>query len=431
MKPLAKLFSLILVLFGGNSLLFAQTCPGCLDPSFGGGSIVRVPDVSTATIRDLVRQSSDGKIIALVPGHNIADGQRITRLNADGTVDTSFGPGGTLTFQWKVVQRNNTYYGSVLGLGVQNVGGTERILIAGDAPLLSGNKVIAKRLRVDRLMLSGSPDPSWGTNGTVLLNLDGAATLIVDPVDQSIVVGTGNTNQLIRLTAAGQLDTSFGSGGVANSTYPVRLHIDAQRRILVAGWVTNRNGTLSTPTVTRHKPDGKLDTSFGSNGTARVGFNLGTAYVSVSTDSFNHVIFSNSTGTSDTTDFGVERFTDSGIPDPTFSGDGIATIDFNGQRDLAMASAPQSDGSIVIVGNTAVVGTGNGSDIAVARLDYYGNLDVTFGSGGRIVFPHTPGGESMSTILMVTDPNWTGERFYAAGINSQANQLLVARFLEF
>jgi len=433
MRSIAATVLMLLVCLSSQAL--AQTCPGgtggCFDPTFGGGNLLRVSGAGGYG-GGIIRQA-DGKLITLVRGGNIADGQTITRLLPDGSVDTDFGGSGTLHYLWKLVQGRETYYGAVWGIAIQQVGGVQRILVAGKAPILSGKKVITDRLRIDCLLPDGSSDPSWGTNGTLQLSLNGARAVAVQFWDQSIVLGTDNNNQLIRLTAGGNLDPTFGSGGGASSVDPVSINFDAQHRILAVGQsvTQNRGATIIRPTLTRHNTNGSLDAAFGSNGTVLGGWDARYISSSVSVDLSGHVIISGSAGPTDaTTDFIVERFTNSGLPDSSFSGDGMATVDFNGQRDLGMAAAPQSDGRIVIVGNTAVSGTTNGSDIAMARLDYSGNLDATFGTNGKVIMPHTPLGEAFAAVLMVSDPSWADERFYAAGGNVGARQLLVARFLE-
>lgn len=429
-----------LLLAAFNFVVFAQTCSissGCLDPDFAGGSLVRVPNAGDYGGNRILRLSN-GQIVVLAIGSHISEGQYITKLNPDGTVDTAFAGNGTLHIQWKVTQRKDTYYGSVSAIALQNVGGSERLLVAGTTPILSGSKLYGGRLRIERYKLTdGSLDTSWDGDGSLQsVDLAGAGAMIVQPLDQKIIFANESIDRVTRLTATGQLDTTFGSGGSSASSYPNYLVLDSSGRLLVEGWVNtapNRGGLIITPSITRYTTNGIKDTSFGNKGTALAGYN--TRYLSpmLSVDATGNVLISSSTGPTDAaTDFVVERFTDSGIPDISFGGgDGIATVDFYGQRDLAMASTLQSDGSIVIVGNTAVAGSTSGADLAMARIDSFGNLDPTFGTGGRIMFPHhTPGGEAFSSILMVTDPTWGGERFYAAGANAQTNELLVARFLE-
>lgn len=432
---ICRLILVVMIAVGPLSTI-AQTCPGsagCMDPTFAGGTLVRVANAGGMTARSLIRQS-DGKVIAMAPGRTVSDGYHVTRLNANGSIDTSFAGDGTLTTHWTLLHRGTTHYGGARAIALQMVTGTERILVAGVIPMLSGNKVVTDRLRIDRYGLDGTPDTSWGVNGTVQLNLNGALSIAVQPLDQKIVIGTGPSNQLIRLNETGQLDPTFGTSGIAPSTNSMAISIDALGRILVAGVVTigTRHQLQRTQAVSRYHVNGQRDNSFGSNGTAIVGF-ISDYIPSVSTDNFGNVIVSapNKVDADNISDFAVERFTDAGVPDIDFSGDGIATVDFDGRRDIVMGSAAQSDGRIVLVGNTAVYGSASGSDMAMARLDYWGNLDSTFGRSGRIVFPHTAGGESLSLLLMFNDTACACEKFYAAGINSQSSQLAVARFLEY
>jgi uncharacterized delta-60 repeat protein len=394
--------------------------------------MARIPNAAGATVRDFVRQS-DGKFIMLAPGSNIRDGQQITRINEDGSIDTTFGIGGTITLNWQLVQGRETYYGAVLAIALQNVGGSQRILVAGNSPTLSGKKVITGRLRIARLMPDGSDDNSWGTNGSLQFNLNGAESLAVQSFDQKIVVGTGSTNQVIRLSPTGVLDTAFGSNGVANTTYANRLAIDAAGRILTLGQIDTapRSAISWSAAVTRLTANGAKDTSFGTNGTVIAGFKIRYIRMSLALDSFGNVIVGTSTGDTDsTTDFAVARFNSSGAPDNSFGNSGVALVDFNGQRDIGMAATSQSDGSIVVVGNTVAIPPGGTTDIALARIDYYGNLDPTFGNGGRVILPHTPGGEGLSAVTASQDSACQCEKIYAAGINSAAKDLLVARFLE-
>lgn len=430
---------LVSLLCAVSSFAVSQTCPGsagCMDSSFAGGNLVRVENAGGSDVRSLFRQT-DGKIVALALGSNVTIGQALTRLNNDGSVDASFGGDGTVLFQWKLVQPRDTYYGNAYGAAVQTVNGTERIIVVGGSPMLSGKKVLTDRLRIERLMPDGSPDQSWGVNGTLLLNLDQAYSVAIQPWDQKIIIGTGPRNQLVRFTQTGQIDTSFGTGGFASvaMTQTGDLHFDALGRILSVGILNtaSKGGSIVwTPAIARHNSNGSPDLSFGSNGRVIAGFNVSYSTTRLAIDPFGNLVLGSTSGpTSSASDYTVERFTSSGIPDYSFSEDGIATVDFYAQRDIASALAVQSDGSVVVAGNTVSVGSGATSDMALARLDYWGKLDPVFGNGGRIVFPHVPGGEGIRALLKATDPSWVGERFYAFGINNQANQLLAARFLEY
>ncbi|WP_394843128.1 hypothetical protein LZC95_39515 [Pendulispora brunnea] len=79
--------------------------------------------------------------------------------------------------------------------------------------------------------------------------------------------------------------------------------------------------------------------------------------------------------------------TDPSALDPTWGGTGKVTTDLEGtnQDDYATAVLPQPDGRVVVVGSVIrpPVETVGG----VVRYDESGQLDTSFGNGGRIVLP--------------------------------------------
>jgi uncharacterized delta-60 repeat protein len=68
--------------------------------------------------------------------------------------------------------------------------------------------------------------------------------------------------------------------------------------------------------------------------------------------------------------------------DSTFGSGGKVTTDFAGNRDQAFAVALQTDGKIVAAGSAIV--SGGQTDFALARYNSDGSLDSTFGSGGKV-----------------------------------------------
>ena len=76
----------------------AQATPGALDPSFGtGGIVTTVFGPSYDYTNALVRQP-DGKLVAAGASDNGSNEDfALARYNPDGSLDTSFGTGGTMT----------------------------------------------------------------------------------------------------------------------------------------------------------------------------------------------------------------------------------------------------------------------------------------------------------------------------------------------
>src|SRR5262245_62481629 len=70
--------------------------------------------------------------------------------------------------------------------------------------------------------------------------------------------------------------------------------------------------------------------------------------------------------------------------DPTFGIGGMVTTDLGRSTDLANAVAAQTDGKLVVVGQTYKNNDFSTEDFAVARYNTDGTLDTTFGSRGRV-----------------------------------------------
>jgi uncharacterized delta-60 repeat protein len=70
--------------------------------------------------------------------------------------------------------------------------------------------------------------------------------------------------------------------------------------------------------------------------------------------------------------------------DPTFGTGGLVTTDFDGRGDFALAAAVQSDGKLVLAGNSSPAGV-FAVDFALARYNTDGTLDPTFGTDGRVL----------------------------------------------
>src|SRR5437660_4294349 len=70
--------------------------------------------------------------------------------------------------------------------------------------------------------------------------------------------------------------------------------------------------------------------------------------------------------------------------DPTFGTGGMVMTDLNRSTDLANAVAIQSDGKLVVVGQTYKQNDFSNEDFVVTRYNPDGTLDTTFGRGGKV-----------------------------------------------
>ncbi len=211
---------------------------GTLDTSFNpavGGS--EFPSVTSLAIQ------TDGKI--LVGGYfTEISGQirnSLGRLNADGSLDTGFNPG--------VGGSGNT---SVNSLVLQADG---KILVGGWFTMLGGQPCT----NIGRLNVDGSADVTFGPAA------DQTVSSVAVQADGKIVVGGwftmlgGHLRYSIgRLNADGTLDDSFnpGVGGGVSS-----LALQADGKILVGGYFTELSGQMRN-SIGRLNVDGSLDTTF-------------------------------------------------------------------------------------------------------------------------------------------------------------------------
>ena len=159
----------------------------------------------------------------------------IGRLNADGSLDTSFNPGAN---------------SDVYALAVQADG---KILVGGDFTTLGGGGTgTTPRNCIGRLNADGSLDTSFnpGANGAVYaLAVQADGKILVGGAFTTLGGGgTGTTprNHIGRLNADGSLDTSFDPG--ANDDVNA-LAVQADGKILVGGGFTTLGGggTGTTP----------------------------------------------------------------------------------------------------------------------------------------------------------------------------------------
>nr|HEX4319227.1 hypothetical protein [Kofleriaceae bacterium] len=125
---------------------------------------------------------------------------------------------------------------------------------------------------VERFTEGGAADVDFGSAGVVTCGVIGnAAAAVVQPDHRVVAAGSSNgTVVVFRVLPAGGLDPSFGVGGVATPALPVSgvvvvaMALQDDGKLVVAG---NASGTAL---LVRYLPDGELDPTFGNGGVAVV-----------------------------------------------------------------------------------------------------------------------------------------------------------------
>ena len=345
----------------------------------------------------------------------------VTRLNADGSLDTTFGTNGKKVISFDLGGLDEDDHLSM----DQDV--ATCVAIQADGKIVVGG--YAQRdgfgnfdFAVVRLNTDGSLDTTFSSDGKAVVAFDyggggdDRATGIAIQNDGKIVlVGYcqkqalgDNDIALARLKTDGSLDTSFtGDGrkfiGFNNDGQGddrgAAVKIQADGRIVVVGYAQAGGTGNDDFAISRVTTNGTLDRSFSSDGKKTIAFNLGgtgndrASSVDIQTDGGIVVAGSASSAQGDG-DFAVARIKKNGSMDKTFSGDGKKTIDFNlgaSLEDQATGVVIQPDGSIVLAGLAQLSATGD-FDFAAVRLTSVGELDTSFSTDGKKTIPFNMGG---------------------------------------
>ena len=364
-----------------NFALARYNTNGTLDTSFATDGKLTTDFAGSDDAGYSLAVQSDGKI--LMAG-STADGNgnydfALARYNTNGTLDTSFNTDGKLTTDFT---GSNDVGSSVT---VQSDG---KILVAGSA-VVNGNPHFA----LARYNTDGTLDISFGTDGKVTTDVAGYAdwgnSVTVQSEGKILVAGSavdvnGNYDfALARYNTNGTLDTSFDTDGKLTTDFAGSydagsgVTVQSDGKILVAGSASDVNGNNDFALV-RYNTNGSLDTSFGAAGkltTDFAGSNDFGSSVAVQFDGKILVAGSASPANGDP-DFALARYNTNGTLDTTFDTDGRLTTDFAGSYDTGSSVTVQSDGKILVAGNTVDV-FGN-SDFALVRYNTAGSLDSSF-----------------------------------------------------
>jgi len=264
------------------------------DPAFGTGGR-RLLDVhpfgAAASFNfKVARRAPDGRILVAGYCSNCGNGgppdMVVLRLTAQGDPDPGFGNAGWANFGsvegnfWLNEQANDV---AVDALG--------RVLLVGSSELDSDPNEIVRPLVV-RFTAAGELDDSFGDGGAQVLNLLGswsAAAVAIAPASKRPLIAINLVNPgaatpaalLLRLTASGGLDDSYAAGNGVDLTREEGSHIDAlvfreDGRLMAAGWIDPNGAGQQDFFLARVLADGTLDDSYDGNGVERVAFDIVT-----------------------------------------------------------------------------------------------------------------------------------------------------------
>lgn len=243
-----------------------------------------------------------------------------------------------------------------------------------------------------RLTATGAPDNTFGTAGVVTFDND-----LLGINDMAIVggkiVGCGIADQgngrvfcVFRRNADGTPDNSFGTSGftytnVGSQPTLTKMAVQTDGKILLTG-TTYNSTTLFDLILFRYTANGVPDNTFGTNGRVSSVFGANSAYeqgAAIAVQPDGKIVVAGRLANAGPTVFLVARYNAGGTVDNTFGTNGSTTIKF-GDNDEAKAVIVQPDGRIVVVGFSL---SGTANRIALARLTATGAPDNTFGTSGK------------------------------------------------
>jgi uncharacterized delta-60 repeat protein len=428
---------------------------GALDSTFGTGGIATAQIGTTSTSAGGVVIQADGKVVT-AGGNQVSyyEGHfALSRFTTGGALDTSFGSQGTVSTSF-----GKNIYASANAIALQADG---RIVAAGWASEGVPGVGVPDDFALARYNTNGALDTSFGSKGKVTTHIsngiDQAQAVEIysasDPngnAGKIVLAGSslqGGTRDftLVRYNTNGTLDTSFGNGGIVNTsigTGPAAAYgeaIQPDGRIVVVGYARGASPGPNEFAVARYNANGSLDTSFGSGGTVITGFaGLNDRANAVVLQGDGKIVAAGYATALDPSSgknlesIALARYDSDGTLDATFGSGGLVTSDiFGGTNQVANAVVLDANGNIDISGSYSNSG---GSVFLVARYTTAGALDSSFGTGGVVTTAFTGSNPSAYGIAIYppSDPV-NGGKIVAAGIAGSISngtlRIAVARYL--
>ena len=356
-----------------------------LDPTFGvGGISTPQSDSGSVTVDALVLQSGAAFVVL---GHTSAsDPLYLFRYEpASGQIQTTHVTDARLA--------------NLKGLDPTNVPARGQRFLARQS---SGKIILAGRTDssyvVARFNTDGTLDSSFASNGVatiarpraatteaILLNAcvssDDKITLIARQAASGVHGGPANL-VVLRLTAAGALDSSYGTNGMAmtpDSTetfdlWPSRAALAGDGKIITAG--DTDSGHPIFQFVARYNADLSIDSTFGDNGVAAVPRvqNSGQLMALALAPDGKILV----AGVAE-----LSRYNADGSPDVTFDSDGLVELETAAPPLSGVGQIlPDAGGKVTVLFDSANYGTYT-DPVRLARFNANGSLDATFGTGGQ------------------------------------------------
>jgi uncharacterized delta-60 repeat protein len=376
---------------GGAFAVAALNADGSAVSTFGQNGTTTLPLTGTTSAHGIAI-NADGSLFVggtLFNLNNADDQFLLAKYTTTGTLDTTFGttasaPGlGYVTTDLAAGSQDDVY-----SMIVQPADG--KIVLGGDT---ASNASPTRAVALVRYNTDGSLDSSFGNGGIDVTSFAGSAFALASGPNGSIysagtVFTSDATNydfEVVKLTASGAADTTFGGTGKVTTDVSGRadrafgIVVDTNGVATVTGDASTGLGNFQDVALVRYLASGDIDTSFGISGRSVIGTaGIFGQLTSVAIQSDGKIVAAGYTPSlRGDTDFLICRYNDDGTLDTTFDGTGQVITDVaNGSRDFADAVAIAADGSIY-------VGGAAGQQMALVKYRSDGTVDTSFGDTGK------------------------------------------------
>ncbi|AFK57505.1 Putative Ig domain family (plasmid) [Tistrella mobilis KA081020-065] len=377
--------------------------------------VITVPAGATITVTEDTATAITGISFA---DADAGSGTVEVTLSVDkGTITATSGAGVTVTDGTKAIMLSGTIADINAFIAAQGVTFQTDTDDTGDVTLTvdiddlgnsgGASETASETVTITVDAVNDAPDVTTMPDGVVVVDgpgdMDSVGGIVALPDGSYYQFGVDtdvapNMIVVARYDADGKLDTSFGTNGVVTldggGTFtPVTALLQSNGKLLISGTVSPSGGTTAAVLISLND-DGSMDEGFGTSGVvlfndAGVEFSL----FKVTVDDTGRILVAgmNFTGAAGTTDGLLYRLLADGSIDAAFNGGAPVAIDLGGNETL-LSVAVQDDGKIVVAG-------ANDDGAILQRYNADGTLDTGFGGSGTVTIDDPDIFESSMIVL--------------------------------
>ncbi|MEM9837445.1 MAG: hypothetical protein AAF828_13140, partial [Bacteroidota bacterium] len=339
-----------------------------------------------------------------------------------GTLDPNFGVNGR-----RLVNYSDGFVETMAAVIPQSDGS---IVVSGTTTLNAGRPILA------RYTQNGDIDPNFGNNGSRIINFGNGVFpgfgMAIQADDKILLTAHESAEAFVlRLTADGNNDPTFGENGVARigidgaNSFLTHVALQSDGKIVAVGNVLV-TGEPRNYLVARFLPSGELDSSFGEGGRTIIPGENSTSFLNAVYVLDNGKIAATGVARNNGTNMVTMRFLADGSLDEGFGGTGIVYTSLSISDDEGWDIIPTENDGLLVGGRTINTSTTH-TDFALVKFQENGQLDSLFGNNGTVIT--NPPGSSASLFRVLPLPDGKFIAGGAARNGSRDYDLTLVRYL--